>query len=64
VRLSIFDLSGRAVLAHRSWRPRGWNQLDWYGLAGAGHRVAAGLYWIEVQAASARRVTKIVRTLR
>jgi hypothetical protein len=61
VRLSIFDVGGRRVveLVNAPLEP-GWHEVSWMGHDSAGHRVAAGVYFVRFEAGSVRETRKIV----
>ncbi|HYM81302.1 MAG TPA: FlgD immunoglobulin-like domain containing protein, partial [Candidatus Limnocylindria bacterium] len=59
VRLSIFDLSGRAMFTASRQEGVGWHRVEWDGSTSAGERLPPGLYMVEVKNASARRTAKL-----
>ena len=60
VRLGIYDVAGRLVrVLDESVRPRGWGSAEWDGRDGASKGVAAGVYFVRVEAgrgSSSRKV--------
>ncbi len=62
VRLTVYDVGGRRVrrLAD-SVHARGAHELTWDGRDGAGRPVAAGVYFIRLEAAGETRVRKVLR---
>ncbi len=62
VRVSILDVRGARVRTlENAPREAGPHWVSWNGLNDAGHRVAAGVYSVEVVAGSEQRSQKIVR---
>jgi len=61
-RLQVFDVRGARVATLAAARlASGTHSLTWNGLDDSGHRVGAGLYFIELDAAGARATRRLVR---
>lgn len=62
VRLDIFDVEGRRVrtLLDGAWRAPGVHAELWDGLDAAGRPAASGVYFLELRAAGASRVRRVV----
>lgn len=61
VTADVFDMSGRRVRSlYRGLLPAGRQILDWDGNTGAGHRAAAGLYFMRLTAGEQTRNFKVM----
>lgn len=62
VRVRVLDVAGRVVAKLADgWRPAGRQRLTWDGTGGHGEPVAAGIYFVLVEADGRREIGKIVR---
>ncbi len=60
VRVSVYDLAGRLVKTIRQGDfPVGANTVSWNGLTGSGNRAASGVYFLSVEAAGVREVSRV-----
>jgi flagellar hook assembly protein FlgD len=61
VRAEIFDLKGRLVRRlEQSPQEAGPHEITWDGTDGSGRRVAAGAYFLQVDAAGRKRTVRVV----
>jgi hypothetical protein len=62
VHVDVFDVQGRRVATLLdATRPAGPGEVRWSGRDGAGHAVAAGVYFVRVQAAGETLARRVVR---
>ncbi|MFH1844772.1 MAG: FlgD immunoglobulin-like domain containing protein [bacterium] len=59
--LRIYDLRGRVVKTLQAgWVDQGLTRINWYGDDDSGHRAAAGVYFVRMQAAGHDFIKKVV----